>query len=96
MVLQHRRFIWIHVTAVLWGAFIEFVDWTCPLTPLENWLRRKGGESGYQGGFVDHYIIPLLYPAEMTRNLQLAIGFFVLGLNLIIYSWLHYKRKLPL
>jgi hypothetical protein len=70
---------------------IEFSGWICPLTPLENLLRIKGGSSGYAVGFVEHYIIPLLYPSQLTRKLQVFLGLLVLTVNLVIYLWVWYS-----
>ena len=91
LVLRWRRLAWAHVPAAMWGVAIEWLGWECPLTPLENWLWAQGGERGYAGGFVEHYVVPLLYPASLTRELQLALGAFVLVINLAIY-WLVIRR----
>lgn len=88
LVLKWKRLAWVHVPAFLWGALIEFAGWICPLTPLENWLRVKGGITGYRSGFIEHYILPVLYPTLLTRRLQIALGLLVLGVNLWIYGWL--------
>jgi hypothetical protein len=89
-----KRFAWVHLPAVLWAALIEFTGWVCPLTPLENWLREKAGDSGHQSGFVEHYILPILYPDSLTRPSQVALGVFVLGINLGVYGWvLRQKMK---
>ena len=95
LVLRWRVCAWIHIPAVVWAALIEFSGWICPLTPLENHLRIKGGSSGYATGFVEHYIIPLLYPAQLTRELQVFLGLLVLIVNLVIYLWVWsaYKKK---
>jgi len=87
------RISWIHVPAFLWGTAIEFSGWICPLTPLENHLRRLGGSAGYQGGFIEHYILPLVYPAGLTREVQILLGAGVLVLNLLIYSWVLFRRR---
>ena len=87
LVLRWRIFAWIHIPAVFWAVLIEFSGWICPLTPLENHLRIKGGSSGYATGFVEHYIIPLLYPSQLTRKLQVFLGLLVLVVNLVIYLW---------
>jgi hypothetical protein len=71
--------------AALWGMLIEIAGWTCPLTPLENELRQRGGEAGYSGGFVERYIVSILYPHELTRTTQILLGIFVLGINLVVY-----------
>lgn len=80
------KFLWLHLPALLWGVLIEFSGWICPLTPLENILRLKGGETGYAGGFVEHMIMPLLYPVGLTRTDQLLLGFSVIIINIIIYG----------
>ncbi len=85
LVLRNPRLAFIHLPVAAWGALIEFGGWVCPLTPLENWLRRRGGEAGYPGGFVDHYILPVLYPGELTRGLQIILGILVLAINGFIY-----------
>jgi hypothetical protein len=82
------RLVWVHLPAAVWGTLIEFGGWGCPLTPLENWLREKGGAERYETGFIARYILPILYPGPMTRDLQIALGFLVLLLNLVIYGWL--------
>jgi uncharacterized membrane protein len=88
LVLWRRRFAWIHIPSLLWGALIEFAGWICPLTPLEILLLEKGGAGGYPSGFIEHYIIPLLYPTDLTRDIQVVLGFLVLIINLLIYGWL--------
>ena len=84
-VLRWPRLAWLHVPAALWGVLIEFGGWICPLTPLEKWLRRQGNLGGYEGGFVEHYILPVLYPQALTRSVQLVLGLLVVLLNLFIY-----------
>lgn len=79
------KLIYLHVPAAIWGVLIEFAGWVCPLTPLENSLRTRGGEAGYQGDFIDHYLIPLLYPQGLNRNIQAALGVFALAINALAY-----------
>jgi hypothetical protein len=86
LVLRWPWVAYLHVPAALWGAWIEFAGWVCPLTPLENALRSAAGATAYQGGFVEHYILPTLYPSALTRNIQLLLGSLVLLLNLAIYA----------
>ena len=88
LVLRWRRVVWLHLPAVAWGAAVEFGGWICPLTPLEIWLRMQGGESGYSSDYIEHYILPLLYPADLTREVQIVLGAVVLAINLAIYGWL--------
>ena len=86
-----RKVVWLHIPAAVWGALIEFAGWICPLTPLENWLRVKGGEAGYPGGFVEEYVLPVIYPAGLTREIQIILGIFVITVNLVIYWKVFHK-----
>ena len=76
----------LHLPAAVWGALIEFQGWICPLTPLEKSLREAAGEAGYQGGFIEHYLLPVLYPAGLTRGVQLVLGASVILVNLLVYG----------
>jgi len=93
LVLRWRRVAWIHLPCVLWGAVIELAGWICPLTPLENRLRYAAGGAGYAGGFVEHYLMPVLYPTQLTRPIQVALGVSVLVLNCAVYSWVLWRRQ---
>lgn len=84
--LRWPRVAWLHVPVALYGATIEFIGFICPLTPLEISLRRRGGEAGYAGGFIEHYITAALYPTGLTRDIQLALGIGVLLFNAIVYA----------
>jgi hypothetical protein len=86
LVLRWPRVAWLHVPAAIWGVMIEYTGWICPLTPLENSLRMRGGEAGYSGGFIEHYIQPLLYPAGLTRSTQVVLGSLAVVLNLTAYA----------
>jgi len=88
LALKWKRIVWLHAPAVLWAAAIEFGGWVCPLTPLEIWLRGQGGELGYRSDFIEHYILPLLYPATLTREVQFVLGVVVLAVNIAGYAWL--------
>jgi hypothetical protein len=88
LVLRWPRAAWLHLPAVLWGVGIEFAGGICPLTPLENHWRRLAGEQGFTGGFVEHYVLPTLYPEGLTREVQVGLGLLVLALNLGIYAWI--------
>ncbi len=92
LVLRWPWLAWLHLPAALWGAVIEFAGFVCPLTPLENAWRRAAGGTGYQGGFIEHYILPVLYPRALTRNTQLVLGLVVVLLNLFIY-WRVFRRR---
>lgn len=94
LAFRWRTILRVHLPAVVWGAFVEFSGWICPLTPLENWLRAQGGEDGYQSDFVAHYVLPLLYPAGLTQEIQLILGAVVLIVNVSIYGWLWRSKRL--
>jgi hypothetical protein len=86
LVLRWLRLAWLHVPAAVWGVLIEYTGWICPLTPLENSLRERGGGAGYSGGFLEHYIQPVLYPAGLTRGTQIVLGSLALLVNLTAYG----------
>lgn len=92
LVLRWPRVAWIHVPIAIYGAAIEFVGFICPLTPLENSLRARGGEAGYSGGFVEHYITATIYPSGLTRRIQLVLGIGVLVLNAVVYMIAFHRR----
>ncbi len=93
LVLRWPRVAWLHLPAAIWGAAIELTGGICPLTPLENSLRRQAGGTGYSGGFIEHYILPVLYPSDLTRSIQIVLGLLVLALNLAIYAQVFVKRR---
>jgi hypothetical protein len=84
-VLRWPRLAWLHVPAVIWAVLVEYAGWVCPLTPLENVLRQSSGDLAYAGGFVERYLIPVLYPAELTRAVQVGLGSAVLLFNALVY-----------
>ncbi|MFL5543918.1 MAG: DUF2784 domain-containing protein, partial [Gemmatimonadaceae bacterium] len=77
LVIHRPRVAWLHLPAVVWGVLIEYAGWICPLTPLENSLRMRGGEAGYSGRFIEHYVLATLYPAGLTRGTQFVLGTLV-------------------
>jgi len=92
LVLRWKRVVWVHVPAALWAALVEFAGWYCPLTPLENWLRAKAGEAAYRAGFIEHYILPVLYPAELSAGVQMILGGAVVAINILVY-WRVYRAR---
>ena len=92
LAFRYPRVVWVHLPALAWAAFVEFTGRICPLTPLENRLRAAGGMSGYEGGFVDHYLLPLLYPADLTRELQWTLGAGLVAFNVVVYVLLWRRR----
>ena len=96
----HRWWLFLlHLPAAIWGVFIEVSGGLCPLTPLENALRRLAGSAGHPGGFVEHYLLPLIYPTGLTREVQLVLALLVLFANLVVYGfvahhWVAQRRGL--
>ena len=77
---------WVHVPAVLWSSIVNLKDWTCPLTPLEKSLRARAGQSGYPGGFIQHYIGRAVYPGGMPRRMELIAGVSIVAGNVLVYA----------
>jgi nitrate reductase gamma subunit len=82
----------LHLPAAAWGAIVEFSGWLCPLTPLENWLREQAGRGTYDTDFLGRYLLPLLYPADLTRDMQIVFGTIVLLVNAGVYALLWRRR----
>ena len=93
LVFRWKRVAWIHVPCALWGAWIEFQGWICPLTPVENHFRRLGGEAGYSGGFIEQYLVPLIYPSGLTRGTQIQLGVVVVAINVAVYGLIVWRRR---
>jgi hypothetical protein len=85
VVLWARRFAWLHLPALAWGVYVSLAGRACPLTPLEQALRRAAGEAGYAGGFIDHYLLALIYPPGLTPAVQTAIGVVLIAINAGLY-----------
>jgi len=94
-VLRWPRLAWLHLPAAVWGVLIELVGWVCPLTYLENYLRRAGGSYGYGVTFIEHYFEPILYPLGLTRRTQIVIAMAALLINLVLYARLWSRRHGP-
>jgi len=94
LLFRWPRIAWFHVPALLWGAYAEFSGAVCPLTPLENRMRALAGDAGYHGGFVEHYLIPLIYPEALTREWQMLLGVGVVAINAALYAlWIASRRR---
>ncbi len=91
--LRWRWWPWTHLPVAAYGIAIEWVGWTCPLTPLESSLRRAAGQQGYDGGFIEHYLLKLIYPGPITPTIGLILGSLVLATNLAIYCWIWHRRS---
>lgn len=93
LLLKWQKLIWLHIPAVIWGIMVELNGWLCPLTPLENRLRQEAGLGLYHGDFVMHYIMPVLYPVNLTRTTQVLFGLIVIIVNLGIYFYVFRIRR---
>jgi len=93
LIIWRRWVVWLHLPAVLWAIWIELTGGVCPLTPLENWLRNRAGQGGYRGDFVQHYLMPMLYPVDLTRNTQILLGLVVIFINVALYGYLIYQYR---
>ena len=91
LVLKWHWLALLHLPAAVWGAVIEYKGWICPLTPWENSLRRLAGQEGYAEGFIEHYILPIVYPPGLTRDVQFSIAIIVVVANLGVYGWLLWR-----
>jgi hypothetical protein len=93
LILRWHWILWLHLPALFWAVWIEFSGGICPLTPLENWLRIRGGRGGYKGDFVETYVLPILYPTGLTRDMQFLLGMLVIVINLVIYGFIIFNIK---
>src|SRR5919106_3475009 len=93
LVLRWPKVAYVHLPVAVYGALIELVGWICPLTPLEKRLRERAGLEGYEGGFVEHYILPVLYPAGLSRGVQLVLGALVIAVNVAVYAVIAIRRR---
>ena len=92
LVLRWPSVLWLHLPTFIWGILVQCFFWVCPLTPIENWLLRLGGQSGYTGGFVEHYVSAILY-ANVSQEFQVFLGLVLIGLNVLIYSFVFIRRR---
>lgn len=93
IILWKRWVVWIHLPVLLWASVVNLAGWTCPLTPLENALRALAGQVGYEGGFVEHYVVPLVYPDVMFRDLEMVSGLAVLACNVLTYAFVIHRIR---
>lgn len=92
LVLKWGKVSILHIPSALWGTLIEFRGWICPLTPLEQYFRETAGGAGYPGGFIDHYLMPIIYPEGLTQGIQITLGVIVLAVNLFVYGVVLVRR----
>ncbi|MFP3874390.1 MAG: DUF2784 domain-containing protein [Thiohalophilus sp.] len=92
-VLRWPKLAWLHLPALLWGIYIQFSGGYCPLTPLEKTFRQLAGMNTYEGGFINHYLIPIIYPPGLTYEMQIMIGIVLIVFNVLIYSLVVYRQR---
>ena len=85
LVFASKKIAFIHIPSVIYGACIELFHFVCPLTYLENWFLRKAGMKSYSSSFIEHYLIPIVYPDNLTAELQFYLGFLLILTNIVIY-----------
>jgi len=95
LVWRWRWVLWLHLPAVAWGVYIELSGNICPLTPWENHLRGLAGQAGYSGGFIEHYLLPAIYPAGLTPQIQWLLAGIVIAVNGLAYGLLWWRRSRP-
>ncbi len=93
LVLRWPWVAWAHLPAAAWGALVEFAGWICPLTPLEVAFRHAAGSAAYGASFIEQYLVPIVYPSALTRELQMVLGVLVLGINLAVYGFVWWGRS---
>ncbi|UCC56859.1 MAG: DUF2784 domain-containing protein [Gammaproteobacteria bacterium] len=93
LVLRWRPVVWLHLPAVAWAVLLEVMGWLCPLTPLEQSLRRAAGASSYSGSFIEHYLVQFIYPVGLTRTIQLYLAAAVIILNIVVYWFVITQRR---
>lgn len=94
LAIKWKWIMWVHIPCAIWGALLEINYWICPLTYLENYFHKLANEAGYTGGFIEHYLIHIIYPPGLTPGLQLILGILVVVINLIIYGFICWKYLL--
>lgn len=93
LVMRHPKAMWLHLPALLWGVIVQWADLICPLTPLENFLRLRGGDDPYAGAFIEHYVSMLLYPDALTIELRYLLGILLIAVNAVVYTRVMLRRN---
>lgn len=93
LALRWRAVMWLHLPVLAWAATVIGLGFICPLTPLEQKLRILAGQQGYSGGFIEHYLLAVIYPEGLNRTIQVVLAALLIGSNLVIYSWLWKTRR---
>ena len=87
------KIIFIHFPALIWGSYIELTNSICPLTYLENWFLHKANLTTYSEGFIQNYLVPIVYPVSLTKDLQIYLGIALIVINIVFYAFIFNKLK---
>ena len=95
LALRWRAIVWLHLPAMVWAVLLEVLGWLCPLTPLEQGLRKAAGVTSYSGSFIEHYLVQFIYPAGLTREIQLYLAAALIIINILVYRlvWRNRQRR---
>ena len=93
LIFASIKIIFIHIPVVIWGSYIELTNSICPLTYLENWFLHKANLTTYSEGFIQNYLVPIVYPMNLTKDLQIYLGITLIVINMIIYGFIISKLK---
>jgi hypothetical protein len=93
LALRYPKIVWLHLPVLVWGVVVQWADWICPLTPLENHFRHLGGEAGYAGGFIEHVVSRVLYPENLSLDLRYVLGLLLIVVNVSVYWYVMSGRR---
>jgi len=93
LLFVEKKIVFIHIPAIIWGSYIELTNSICPLTYLENWLLQKANLTTYSEGFIQNYLVPIVYPMNLTKDLQIFLGISLIVINIVIYAFIFGKMK---
>ena len=93
LLFVEKKIVFIHIPAIIWGSYIELTHSICPLTYLENWLLQKANLTTYSEGFIQYYLVPIVYPTNLTKDIQIYLGISLIVINIVIYAFIFGKMK---
>ena len=93
LLFVEKKIVFIHIPAIIWGSYIELTHSICPLTYLENWLLQKANLTTYSEGFIQYYLVTIVYPTNLTKDLQIFLGISLIVINIVIYAFIFGKLK---
>ncbi len=93
LLFVEKKIVFIHIPAIIWGSYIELTNSICPLTYLENWLLQKANLTTYSEGFIQNYLVPIVYPTNLTKDTQIYLGIALIVINIVLYAFIFSKMK---